>query len=70
MVGGQLTPALLAQFLDVMRARGVASAVIRTSEGEASVTFEPSVAPLPGEAPTPGAWKSPVRLDAPDQFDE
>lgn len=68
-MGDQLTPALAAQYIDVMRARGVASAMVRTPDGELRVDFAPEMAPLPGVTPEAGGWKSPARLDAPEQFD-
>jgi hypothetical protein len=70
-----MTPELMAQYLKVFREHGAASVAFRIplpdgSTGELSVTMEPRFeGPMPGDAPTPGGWKSPVRLDAPEQFD-
>ena len=60
----QLTPELLAQYLDVMRKAGLMTAHLKTPQGEVAVTFGPDSAPLPGDSPTPGGWKGPDRLDA------
>lgn len=66
-----LDPAGLAEILDTLRAKGVASATLAGNGTTLAVTFEPQFSgPMPGDAPTPGGWKSPPRLDAVDQFDE
>lgn len=65
-----MDPAGLAELLDVLKAKGVASATLHGDGTTLAVTFEPSFQdPMPGDAPTPGGWKSLPRLDAVDQFD-
>lgn len=70
----QLTPQLLQQFLDAMKAAGVmrGNVAIPWALGDdgsihmvtMAVEFTPTLPPLPGEAPTPGGWKGPEHLDA------
>lgn len=65
-------PAELDTLLATLRKHGVASAEVPTTGGLLRLAFEPSIGgPLPeGDPVTPGGWKSPERLDAPDQFSE
>lgn len=67
-----MTPDDLDQMLAVMRKNRVASAEVPLLDGGAlKVVFEPDLSePMPGDKPTPGGWKSPERLDNPQQFDE
>ncbi len=61
----------LEQILKLLRQYGVASAEVPGPAGVVlRVVFEPMGGPLPGDVPTPGGWKSPERLDHPDQFSE
>jgi hypothetical protein len=67
-----MTPELLAQYLDTLRARGAQSAHLKLPvafgdtimQAELAIVFEPNTAPLPlGDEMTPGGWKGPEHLD-------
>lgn len=67
-----MTPHDLDHLLDVLRKHRVASAEVPLFDDKSlKVVFEPDLSePMPGDKPTPGGWKSPERLDNPQQFDE
>lgn len=58
----------LDEVLATLKKHGVASAEVFVNGAPLRVVFDTMPAQLPGQDPTPGGWKSPERLDHPDQF--
>ena len=63
-----MSPTELAEYIDVLKKAGVASARVILGANEINVIFGPD--PLPeGSDITPGGWKGPERLDDHSTFD-
>lgn len=66
-----MSPELLDQYLEVLERRGAASAQVNVGDGVSFiVNFKPEVPQMPaGDPVEPGGWKSPRKLDNPQDIE-